>query len=114
MPAFQVRSLQRDKKTDRERINSIVGAVDAAIASAEKEKSLLTLRVENARDLAAFATGNDSDEYLSREPEDTKRIADYEQQLIAGYERIGQLDAQIAGLKAVGEVCGSRFPDHGA
>jgi hypothetical protein len=66
MPAFQVRSLQRDKKTDRERINSIVGAVDAAIASAEKEKSLLTLRVENARDLAAFATGNDSDEYLSR------------------------------------------------
>ena len=114
MPAFQVRSSQRDKQTDRERISSVVSAIDAAIGSAENERSSLTLRVENARDLAALAAGNDSDEYLSREPEDTKRIAGYEQQLIAGYKRIAELDAHIASLNAVREVCQSRFPDHAA
>jgi hypothetical protein len=114
MPAFQVRSSQRDKQTDRERISSVVSAIDAAIGSAEKERSSLTLRVENARDLAALVAGNDSDEYLSREPEDTKRIAGYEQQLIAGYKRIAELDVHIASLNAVREVCQSRFPDHAA
>ena len=114
MPAFQVRSSQRDKQTDRERVSSIVKAVDAAIASAEKERSALALRVKNAQDLAAFAAGNDSDEYLSREPEDTKRLVGYEQQLIAGHKRITELDAQIASLNAVRDVCLSQFPDQGA
>lgn len=114
MPAFRVRSAQRDRQTDRERINSVVNAIDAAIASAEKERSSLALRVDQARDLAAFAAGNESDEYLSREPEDTKRIVGYEQQLMAGYKRIEELDAHIAGLIAVREVCRSRLPDQDA
>ena len=114
MPTFQVRSSQRDQETDRARVNSIVKAVDAAIASAEQERSALALRVKNAQDLAALAAGNDSDEYLSREPEDTKRLVGYEQQLIAGYKRIEELDAHIAGLSAVREACLSQFPDSSA
>ena len=110
MPAFQVRSSQRDKQTDRDRVSSIVKAVDAAIASAEKQRSALALRVKNAQDLAAFAAGNDSDEYLGREPEDTRRLAGYEQQLIAGHKRIAELDAHIASLNAVREACLLQFP----
>ena len=79
-----------------------------------KERTALALRVKNAQDLAAFAVGNDSDEYLSREPEDTKRLAGYEQQMIAGLNRIAELDTQIAGLNAVRDVCLAQFPDHGA
>jgi hypothetical protein len=114
MPAFQVRSSQRDKQTDQERVSSIAKAIDAAIASAMKERAALALRVKNAQDLAAFAVGNDSDEYLSREPQDTTRLAGYEQQLIAGHKRIAELDTQIASLNVVRDVCLTRFPDQRA
>jgi hypothetical protein len=111
MPAFQVRSSQRDKQTDRERIGLVARAIDEAIASAEKERTALALRVKNAQDLAGFAVGNDSDEYLTREPEDTARLARYEQQLIAGHNRIAALDSQIASLRAVRDACRSHFRD---
>ena len=111
MPAFQVRSSQRDNQTDRERVSSVVKAIEAAIASAEKERSALSLRVRNAQDLAAFAAGNDSDEYLGREPEDTRRLAGYEQQLIAGHKRVAELDIHIAGLNAVREACLAQFAE---
>jgi hypothetical protein len=75
MPAFQLRSSRRDKQTDRERVRSVAKAIDAAMASAMKERAALALRVKNAQDFAAFAVGNDSHEYLSRDPEDTKRLA---------------------------------------
>ena len=113
MPAFQVRSSQRDKQTDRERIGSVVKVIDAAIASAAKERSELALRVKDARDLAAFAAGNDSDEYLSRAPEDAKTLAGYEHQMIAGHTRIAELDSQIASLNAVRDACRAHFPDQG-
>ena len=114
MPEFQVRSAQRNQQTDRERVGSVLKALEAALASALSERTSLALRVKNAQDLAAFAAGNDSDEYLSRAPEDTKRLAAYEQQLIAGHARIVDLDAQIASLKAIRDACHSHFPDHGA
>src|SRR6476660_3017569 len=111
MPAFRIRLPRRDQQTDRDRVSSIVQPIEAAIASAEKERSALALRVKNAQDLAAFATGNGTDEYLSREPEDTKRIAGYEQELIAGHKRLAELDTQIARLNAVREFCLSQFAD---
>jgi hypothetical protein len=111
MAIFQVRSSQRDKQTDQERVSSVVRAIDAAVESAEKEKSALNIRVKNAQDLAALAAGNDSDEYLTREPKDTRRIAGYEQQLIAGHKRIQELNGHIGNLCAVREVCRIRFPD---
>ena len=111
MAIFQVRSSQRDKQTDQERVSSVVRAIDAAVASAEKEKTALNIRVKDAQDLAALAAGNNSDEYLTREPKDTSRIARYEQQLIAGHKRIEELNSHIENLSAVREVCRNRFPD---
>jgi hypothetical protein len=111
MAIFKVRSSQRDKQTDQERVSSIANAINAAIASAEKERSALNIRMNDAQDLAALAAGNDSDEYLTREPKDTLRIAGYEQQLIAGHKRIEELSTHIASLNALRDLCCSRFPD---
>ncbi len=111
MATFQVRSSQRDKQTDQERVSSIAKAIDAAIASAEKERSALRIRVKDAQDLAALAAGNESDEYLTRDAKDTRRIVGYEQQLVAGHKRIEALNTHISNLNAVREVCRARFPD---
>jgi hypothetical protein len=110
MARFQVRSDQRDKQADSERIGSVIKVVDDAISAAQREKNSLGLRVRNALDLAAIAMGNDSDEYLTRESKDTNRIKEYEQQFIAGQARLDQLETQIEGLSAVQQLLREKFP----
>ena len=111
MAIFKFRSSQRDKQTDQERVSSIANAINTAISSAERERSTLNIRVKEAQDLAALAAGNDSDEYLTREPKDALRIAGYEQQLAAGHKRLEELNIHIAGLNALSDMCRSWFPD---
>ena len=65
--AFKVRSAERDAQTDSERLGSISAAVEAAAAAIRKERDALRARVDAARDQAAFATGTDYDEYLTRD-----------------------------------------------
>lgn len=110
MARFQVRSNQRDKQTDSERIGSVIKVVEGAISAALREKNSLGLRVRNALDLAAIAMGNESDEWLTREKKDTSRIEGYEQQFIAGQARLDELETQIEGLRAVNELLRARFP----
>lgn len=107
---FQVRSPQRDAETDRERLGSVVKAINAAVGSARGERDALRVRVSNARDLASFAVGTGSDEYLTREAKDKARIAEYEQQMTMGEKRITELDRQIEGLTALQELAGRFFP----
>ncbi len=108
---FRVRSPQRDTQTDRERIGSVVQAINTAVGSARSERHTLQARVSEARDLASFAVGTGSDEYLSREAKDKSRIAAYEQQMIIGEKRIAELDTQIAGLTALQELAARFFPE---
>src|ERR1700712_2005429 len=110
MALFRIRTAARDTQTDQERVGAVLRAIDAAIASAEKERTALDLRVKDAQDFAGLAAGNESDEYLSRDPKDSRIIAGYEQQLISGHKRVEELGAQIAGLTAVRETCLARFP----
>jgi hypothetical protein len=98
---FQFRSVQRDAFTDQERVGSVVKAIDTALASAMRERDVLSVRVRAARDLASFAVGMGDDEYLSREAKDQIRIEEYEQQMMVGEKRIRELNHQIANLEAL-------------
>ncbi|KRR27842.1 hypothetical protein CQ14_08335 [Bradyrhizobium lablabi] len=107
--AFKVRSAERDAQTDRERLGSISAAIEAAVASIEKERDALRARVDAARDQAAFATGTDYDEYLTRDAKDAARIKEYEQQMATGEKRTQELDRQLGGLNAVREAFNQYF-----
>jgi uncharacterized protein (DUF342 family) len=108
---FQFRSVQRDARTDRERIGSVVQAIDAAVGSALREREALRDRVGAARDLASFAVGTGDDEYLTREPRDKSRIKEYEQQMAVGEKRLQELDQQIASLEALQALSRRHFPE---
>jgi hypothetical protein len=84
MARFQIRSNQRDKQTDSERIGSVIKVIDGAISAALHEKNSLSLRVRNALDLAAIAMGNESDEYLTREKKIQAGLKDTSSNLLAG------------------------------
>jgi predicted nucleic acid-binding Zn-ribbon protein len=109
--AFKVRSAERDAQTDSERLGSISAAVEAAVASLRNERDALRARVDAARDQAAFATGTDYDEYLTRDAKDAAMIKEYEQQMASGEKRIQELERQLGGLGAIQEVFGRYFSD---
>ena len=109
--AFKVRSAERDAQTDSERLGSISAAVAAAVASIQKERDALRARVDAARDQAAFATGTDYDEYLTRDAKDAARIKEYEQQMASGEKRMQELERQLGGLGAIQEVFSRYFAD---
>jgi hypothetical protein len=109
--AFKVRSAERDAKTDRERLGSISAAIEAAVASIRSERNALRARVEAARDQAAFATGTDYDEYLTRDAKDAAMIKEYEQQMASGEKRTQELERQLAGLGSIQDVFGRYFAE---
>ena len=108
---FQFRSMERDAQTDRERIGSIVQAINTAVGLAQKERDALCVRVKEARDLASFAAGTGDDEYLTRESKDKSTLAEYEKQMRVGEKRIRELDHQIASLAALQELSKRCFPE---
>ena len=108
---FKVRSAERDHNTDVARIAPILADIEAALADAQKEMEALQIRMHDALTLAAFATGTGSDEYLDREPKDERRIAEYEQQMIAGENRLLQLNRTIASLIELRDLWNSRFSE---
>jgi predicted nucleic acid-binding Zn-ribbon protein len=109
--AFKVRSAERDAQTDSERLGSISAAVEAAVASIQRERDALRARVDAARDQAAFATGTDYDEYLTRDAKDAATIKDYEQQMASGEKRTQELERQLGALGAIQEVFSRHFAD---
>lgn len=111
--AFQFRSPERDAKTDRERIDALGRAINAAIDSTQREKAALQARVNEARDLGALAAGTDVDEYLYREPKDLTRVRDYERQMARGGRRLDELQRQLEGLGKLREVYAQCFGDPG-
>ena len=106
-------SFESARQTDGFGANRFVDAVEGVISAAVHEKNALGLRVRNAIDLAAFAMGNESDEWLTREKKDTIRIEGYEQQFVGGQVRLDELERQIEGLRAIDELLRARFPGPG-
>jgi hypothetical protein len=67
---FKTRSAGRDAETDRARVTSIFRSIEDALEGAIAEQAGLKLRIDDALARAAVTLGNDSDEYLTRDPED--------------------------------------------
>jgi len=72
-----------------------LGSISAAVASIRKERDELRARVNAARDQAAFATGTDYDEYLTRDAKDAAMIKEYEQQMASGEKRTQEPERRL-------------------
>jgi hypothetical protein len=107
---FRARSAGRDAETDNDRIAAIVRAIDAAVGAAETEWSGLSTRIDDVLARAAVTLGNDSDEYLTREPLDTHHQNLFDQEIANGQRRLDELTHTIKHFKFVKAALLSRFP----
>ena len=109
---FKVRSLERDEDTDRERIETIMNAIETVLHAAENEQQGLNQRVENVLARAAVTVGNASDEYLDREPLDDHHQNLFSEEISSGQKRLKSLADAITHFKFLRAAVLSRFPDY--
>jgi hypothetical protein len=109
---FKVRTAQRDEDTDRQRVASIVNAIEIALSAAEDEQKGLSQRVEDVLARAAVTVGNASDEYLDREPLDNQHQALFSEEISSGQRRLESLANSISHFRFLRAAVLSRFPDY--
>ena len=108
---FKARAPSRDAETDRARVESILLAVETSLSAAEAEQSGLSRRVEDVLARAAVTIGNDSDEYLTREPLDRHHQDLFGTEISNGQRRLRELSLAISHFKFLKVAILSRFPD---
>lgn len=108
---FRARSPERDAETDRERVESILTAIDSALRASEAEQSGLSGRVEDILARAAVTMGTATDEYLDREPHRAHHQALFSAEIANGQRRLKELSSLIGHLKFLKAALLSRFPD---
>jgi hypothetical protein len=109
---FKARSADRDAETDGLRVSSILAAIENALQAAEQEQSGLNRRVEDVLARAAVTLGNDSDEYLEREPLDSHHQDLFSAEISNGQRRLKELATEITHFKFLKAATLSRFPDY--
>jgi hypothetical protein len=109
--AFKARSAERDAETDRLRVESIVSAIETALGAAEAERLGLSQRVDDCLARASVTFGNDTDEYLTREPLDNYHQGLFETEISNGQRRLQELSVAITHFKFLKAATLSRFSD---
>ena len=95
------RSAGRDRETDEERLAAIESAVREALVAAEREKSALGQRLEQARTTATILAGTDTYEHETRLPEKTAGLAESEAEMTRAENRLLDLERHISRLKRI-------------
>jgi hypothetical protein len=98
---LRLRSSTRDENADARRLSSIERSLSIAITEAKSEKEGLQRRLDAARLQASIWLGNQTSEYLDREPETERLVVEAEQNLISREKRIHQLKAHLDHLARV-------------
>lgn len=108
---FKTRSAGRDNETDRTRATSIFRAVEDALEGAKAEQAGLELRIDDALARSAVTLGSDSDEYLTRDPEDNHFQNLLGTEIADGQRRLDELGATIRHFQFLKAALITRFPD---
>ena len=108
---FKARSAGRDAETDRSRISPIANSIDDALKAAEAERTGLGRRMEDVLVRAALVSGNDGDEYLSRETADNNNLNVLDADIANGERRLKELAATIEHLEFLRAALATRFPN---
>jgi len=105
------RSAGRDTESDRARATSIFRSIEDALEGAKAEQAGLKSRIDDALARAAVTLGNDSDEYLTRGPEDNHYQNLLGTEIADGQWRLNELGVTIGHIQFLKTALVTRFPD---
>jgi hypothetical protein len=108
---FKARSVGRDTETDHARATSIFRSIEDALEAAKAEHAGLTSRINDVLARAAVTVGDDSDEYLTRDPEDGHYQNLLGIEIANGQRRLDELGVTIGHFQFLKIALITRFPD---
>ncbi|ANW05842.1 hypothetical protein [Bradyrhizobium icense] len=109
----KARSSSRDTERDRARATSIFRSIEDALEGAMAEQAGLKSRTDEALARSAVTLGNDSDEYLTRDPEDNHYQNLLGNEIAEGQRRLNELEVTIKHIQFLKTALVTRFPDFG-
>jgi hypothetical protein len=95
------RSAGRDRETDERRLAEVKSAVRRVLEDAQRERSALGERLEEARTRATILAGTDTYEHEVRPPEKTAELAESEAEMRRAERRLLDLDRHILKLQRI-------------
>jgi hypothetical protein len=108
---FKARSAGRDTETDHARAASVFRSIEDALNGAKAEQAGLKSRIDVVLARAAVTMGNDSDEYLTRDPEDDHCQSLLNTEIANGQRRLNELGVTIGHFQFLRTALMTRFPD---
>jgi hypothetical protein len=108
---FKARSPGRDSDTDYARAESILRSIEQELEEAGAEHAGLTSRINDVLARAAVTVGNDSDEYLTRDPKDGHHQNLLGTEIANGQRRLNELGETIGHFQFLKTALLTRFPD---
>jgi hypothetical protein len=88
-----------------------MAALQKVLDDAEKEKVGLGRRVDDALARSAVTLGNDTDEYLDRDPRDDYYQTLFNSEISNGERRLSELATMISHLRFIKSAMLTRFSD---
>jgi hypothetical protein len=108
---FKARSAGRDTETDHARAASVFRSIEDALEGAKAEQAGLKSRIDDVLARAAVTLGNDSDEYLTRDPEDNHYQNLLSTEIANGQRRLKELGETIGHFQFLKTALVTRFPN---
>ena len=108
---FRARSPERQIEVDRSRAEAILRVIEDVLQAARVEHAGLSARVDDVLARAAITLGNDTDEYLTRDPEDSRAQDAFDAEIAKGQRRLSELTQNIAHYQFLKTALLTRFPD---
>jgi hypothetical protein len=109
--SFKARSAGRDAETDHARVASVFRSIEDALSGARAEQVGLKSRIDDVLARAAVTQGNDSDEYLTRDPEGSHYQSLLNTEIANGQRRLNELEVTIGHFQFLKTALTTKFPD---
>lgn len=108
---FKARSPERHLEVDRQRAEAVFRAIEDVLQAARAEQAGLAARVDDVLARAAITLGNDTDEYLTRDSEDSRSQDTLNAEIAKGQRRLAELAKNIGHFQFMRTALLTRFPD---
>jgi hypothetical protein len=109
--SFKARSAERQIEVDRQRAEAVLRVIEDVLQAARVEHAGLSARVDDVLARAAITLGNDTDEYLTRAPEDSRAQDILNAEIAKGQQRLAELTQNIGHYQFLRAALLTRFPD---
>lgn len=110
---FRTRSVDRDTRSDQARVELVSRSIEWSLRAAQAEQAGLIRRLEEVTARALGPLGNGTDEYLTRDALDNRRLDQLEQEILKGECRLQRLAHDIAHFEFLRTALLAGFPDSG-